>query len=179
MAIFHTSIVLILVSIILISISPSSIAHKLTDTEIKHLCSKTRNPEGCYTILKSDHRTANIDAKGLAQVSLDLASERARKIQAQLNAFAKATHDSRLRNVYESCSKKYDDIVHDLEAAKKNLRSKHVPIRVKDASEENKSCEKVLDGASTSDRTYLQKKIQDVKFMLTIVKVMWDNLNKK
>ncbi|KAI3468918.1 hypothetical protein Pfo_025581 [Paulownia fortunei] len=181
MAVFHTSSVLILMSIIFMSITASSIGHKIKDTEIKHLCSKTSNLGGCYKLLKSDHRTANVDARGLAEVSVDLASNKANKIHSQLNSFAKATHDSRLRNKYDLFTKNYNDVIRDLEVAKNNLHSgayRNMPVQVKDASEEIKNCEKVFDGAS-SDHAHIKKKNQDFEFLLSIVKVMLDNLNKK
>ncbi|KAI3455856.1 hypothetical protein Pfo_012519 [Paulownia fortunei] len=179
MAIFRTFCMLIL--IIFISIIPSSTGHKIKDTEIKHLCSKTSNLGRCYKLLKSDHRTTNVDAKGLAEVSVDLASNNANKIYSQLNSFAKATHDSRLRNIYNSCSKNYDDAIRDLEVVKKNLHSgayNNIPVQVKDVSEEIKSCEKVFNGAS-SDHANIKKRNQDFEFLISIVKITLDNLKKK
>ncbi|KAI3455855.1 hypothetical protein Pfo_012518 [Paulownia fortunei] len=181
MAVLGTSFVLILVSIIFLSITPSSTCHKITDTEIKHLCSKTSNLGGCYKLLKSDHRTANVDARGLAEVAVDLASNKANKIHSQLNSFAKATHDSRLRNIYNLCSKNYNDVIRDLKVTKNNLHSgayRNMPVQVKDAYEEIKNCEKVFDGAS-SDQANIKKKNQDFEFLLSIVKVTSDNLEKK
>ncbi|PIM99406.1 hypothetical protein CDL12_28093 [Handroanthus impetiginosus] len=159
----------------------SSTAHYLTDNEIKHLCSKTGNLEACHKLLKSDHRTAKVDAKGLTEVSVDLASNKANKIRTQLNSFSKATHDSGLRNLYNLCSKNYDDAIRDLEVAKKNLHSgayKDISIQINDAVEEVKICEIVFNGAS-SDRAHIKKKNKDLEFCLNIVKVTSDNLNKK
>lgn len=181
MAIFDTSSILILVSIIFLSITPSSIGHKVTDTEIKHLCSKTNNHEDCYKLLKSDHRTTNVDARGLAEVSVDLASNKASKIHSQLNSFAKGTHKSQLRNIYNLCSKNYNDVIRDLKVVKNNLLSgayKNIPIQVTDATEEIKSCKQVFD-AAPSDYMHMKTKNKDVEFLLSIVKVTSDNLNQK
>lgn len=186
MNVYCTSFVSIFLSIIVISISPSSsssssLGHKLTDTEIKQLCSKTGNLESCYKILKSDHRTSNVDARGLAEVSIDLASKKANQIHSELNSMAKATRNSRSRNTYSLCSKNYNDIIRDLEAAKNKLKLgayNDIPIQVKDASEENKNCEQVFHGGPI-DRAHLKKKINDVQLMLSIVTVMTNNLNKK
>ncbi|PIN22704.1 Pectinesterase [Handroanthus impetiginosus] len=181
MAIFSTSSVMILISIVFISMTPSSTANNLTDNEIKHLCSKTVNLEACYKLLKSDHRTAKVDAKGLAEVSVDLASNKANKTRTQLNSLAKATHDSQLRNLYNLCSKNYEDTIRDLEDAKKNLHSgayKDISVQVNDAVEEVKNCQIVFNGAS-SDHAHIKKKNKDFEFHLNIVKVKSDNLNKK
>ncbi|KAG8385144.1 hypothetical protein BUALT_Bualt03G0011200 [Buddleja alternifolia] len=181
MSISGTSSVLILISIVFASIAPSSAGNKVTDTKIRQLCSKTSNLMVCYKLLKSDHRTANVDAKGLAEISVDLAYNKANKVHSQLNSFAKAVQVSHLRNIYNLCTKNYEDAIHDLEVAKKNLKSgayKNMPIQVKDAFEEIKSCENVLNGATSTDDADIKKKNQDVKFLVSIVKVTADNLNK-
>ncbi|KAL9145015.1 hypothetical protein ABFS82_13G012000 [Erythranthe guttata] len=182
MAIFHStssSMSLILLSIIFISISPLSLGLKVTDAQIKHICSKTSNPDRCFKLLKSDHRIINADAKGLAQISINLASTHVKKLLSELNSLAKATHDSRSKNIYNFCSKSYNDIIRDLEViAKSNVKSGFVD-RVKNAFEENKSCEIKLFHRGSSDRAHLKNKIEDVKFLLSIVKAMTDNLHKK
>ncbi|KAG8385223.1 hypothetical protein BUALT_Bualt03G0019800 [Buddleja alternifolia] len=177
-----SSYVLILIAIVFTSIAPSLASNKVTDTEIKQLCSKTKNLAVCYKLLKSDHRTTNVDAKGLADISVDLASNKAHKIHSQLNSFAKTTRDSHLKNIYNSCSKNYEAAIHDLEVAKKNLKSsvyKNMPVQVKDTSEEIKSCENLLNGASSNDHAHIKKKNQDFEFLVSIVKIMVDNLKKK
>ncbi|KAG8385221.1 hypothetical protein BUALT_Bualt03G0019600 [Buddleja alternifolia] len=177
-----SSSVLILISIVFTSIAPSLASNKVTDTEIKQLCSKTNNLAVCYKLLKSDHRTANVDAKGLADISVDWASNKAHKIHSQLNSFAKTIRDSHLKNIYNSCSKNYEDAIHDLEVAKKNLKSsvyKNMPVQVKDTSEEIKSCENLFNGASSNDHAHIKKKNQDFEFLVGIVKIMVDNLKKK
>ncbi|KAL0352711.1 UNVERIFIED_CONTAM: hypothetical protein Sangu_0852400 [Sesamum angustifolium] len=181
MTIFSTSLVFILISIIFISITPSSIGQKLTDTEIKHLCSKTNNLEGCYKLLKSDPRTANVDARGLVEVSVDLASNKANKTHSLFNSFINTTHDSRLKNIYKKCSSNYNDVIRDLKFIKNSLRSsayKNIHVQVKDAFEEIKQCKKVFGGAS-NDRAHIKKKTQEFEFLLSIVDVTSGNLNKK
>ncbi|KAL8031246.1 hypothetical protein ABFX02_13G012300 [Erythranthe guttata] len=149
MAIFPST-SLILLSIIFISISPLSLGFKVTDTQIKYICSKTSNPNRCFKLLKSDHRIINADAKGLAQISINLAS-----------------------------TQSYNDIIRDLEViAKDKVKSSFVD-RVKNAFEENKSCEIKLFHRGSSDRAHLKNKIEDVKFLLSVVKAMTDNLHKK
>ncbi|KAL7086641.1 hypothetical protein ACP275_13G013700 [Erythranthe tilingii] len=149
MAIFPST-SLILLSIIFISISPLSLGLKVTDTQIKHICSKTSNPDRCFKLLKSDHRITNADAKGLAQISFNLASNQS-----------------------------YNDIIRDLEViAKSNVKSGFVD-RVKNAFEENKNCEIKLLHRGSSDRAHLKNKIEDVKFLLSVVKAITDNLHKK
>ncbi|KAG8385145.1 hypothetical protein BUALT_Bualt03G0011300 [Buddleja alternifolia] len=118
MAICNTSSVLILISIILVTVTPSSASNQMTGIEIKHLCSKTSNSARCYKLLKSNHHT-----DCLAGSSVDLAYNKANKIRSELNSFSKATHDSHMRNIYNSCSKNYDDAIRDLEVAKQNLNS--------------------------------------------------------
>ncbi|KAL0363712.1 UNVERIFIED_CONTAM: hypothetical protein Scaly_1326400 [Sesamum calycinum] len=179
MTIFSTSLVFILISIIFISITPSSIGQKLTDTEIKHLCSKTNNLEGCYKLLKSDPRTANVDARGLVYV--DLASNKANKTHSLFNSFINTTHDSRLTNIYKKCSSNYNDVIRDLKIIKNSLQSgayKNIHVQVKDAFEKIKQCKKVFSGAS-SDRVHIKKKTQEFEFLLSIVDVTPGNLNKK
>ncbi|PIM99405.1 hypothetical protein CDL12_28092 [Handroanthus impetiginosus] len=180
MAFFSTSAVMILTFVVFALATTPSTAHKVTDTEIKHLCSKSSHPARCYELLKSDHRTANVDAKGLVEVSVDLAAKKANKIHSQLNSFSKATHDSRFRNLYDSCSKNYNDAIRNLEVAKSNLHSgayKNIHAQVKDASEEIKTCEKVL-GEASSDHAHIKKKSQDLEFRLNVVKITSDNLKK-
>ncbi|KAG8385147.1 hypothetical protein BUALT_Bualt03G0011500 [Buddleja alternifolia] len=182
MTISGTSSVLTLISIIFLSITPSSTSNQITDTEIKHLCSKTSNLVQCFKLLKSDHRTSNVDAKGLSEISIDLTNNKANKIHSQLNSLVKATRDLHMRNIYNSCSKNYDDAIRDLEVAKKNLKSdayKNMHAQVKDASEEIKSCEKMFNGASSSDHAHIKKKNQYLEFLVSIVKVTADNLNMK
>ncbi|XP_011101767.1 pectinesterase inhibitor-like [Sesamum indicum] len=155
MAIFGTSIVLILIPTVFMSIAPSATGNKLTDIEIKHLCSKTNNLGSCYKLLKSDPRTTNVDARGLAEVSVDLASKK-------------------------SCSSNYTDAIRDLKAIKNYLKSgafKNIPVQVKDASEEIKQCKKVFGGA-TSDGAHIKKKNQEFEFLISIVEVTSNNLNK-
>ncbi|KAK4440312.1 hypothetical protein Salat_0366100 [Sesamum alatum] len=175
-----TSFVFILVTIVFMSMTPTSTCNKLTDTEIKHLCSKTSNVGGCYKLLKSDPRTANVDARGLAKVSVDLASNKANKTHSLLNSFVNATHDSRLKNIYKLCSSNYNDAIRDLKAIKNYLHSgayKNIPSQVKDASEEIKQCKKVYGGAN-SDRAHIKKKNQEFELLISIVEVTSDNLNK-
>ncbi|KAK4440308.1 hypothetical protein Salat_0365700 [Sesamum alatum] len=181
MAIFDTSFVLILISIVFMSIAPSSTCLKLTDTEIKHLCSKTNNLGDCYKLLKSDPHTANVDARGLVEVSVDLASNKANKTHSLINSFVNTTHDSRLKNIYKLCSSNYNDIIRDLKGIKNYLHSgayKNIHVQVKDASEEIKQCKKVFGGAS-SDHAHIKKKNKEFEFILSIVDVTSDNLNKK
>ncbi|KAG8382342.1 hypothetical protein BUALT_Bualt05G0067400 [Buddleja alternifolia] len=173
--------ILILMFIIFLSITPSSATNQITDTDIKHLCSKTSNVVQCFKLLKSDHRTSNVDAKGLAEISVDLAYNMANKIHTQLNSFAKATHDSHMRNIYNSCSKTYNDVIRDLEVAKQNLKLgayENMHVQVTDAPNEIKICEKMLNGVS-SDRAHIKKQNQEFEFLVRIVKVMFDNLSKK
>ncbi|KAL7086638.1 hypothetical protein ACP275_13G013400 [Erythranthe tilingii] len=161
--------------IILISISPlPSIGHKITVLEIKKLCSKTSNPDNCYKLLKSDHRTINIDEKGLVQVSIDLASKVANKIHFELESEAKATNDSRSKNVYNVCSKSYNNIIRDLRLSKNNLKSG--VARVKNISEEIERCKKAFSGASARI-----KKTNEAAFgfVLSIVRIMLDNFVKR
>ncbi|KAL7086629.1 hypothetical protein ACP275_13G012500 [Erythranthe tilingii] len=162
--------VFILVSIILIS---STTCTKITDKEIKHLCSKTSNPDRCYKLLKSDHRITNVDAKGLAQISIDLAAKNAKEIHSVLNALVQGTHSARLREMYNRCSKNYNDAIRHLEAAKNNLKSGGV--QVADASKDNKQCEEVF----RVDHSHMKKKNDDFNFVLSVVKVVVNNLNKK
>ncbi|KAK4421961.1 hypothetical protein Salat_2146800 [Sesamum alatum] len=180
MTVCGTPAVFILVSIVLMSVTPTSTGHKLTDTEIKHLCSKTNNVGGCYKLLKSDPRTTNVDARGLAEVSVDLASNKANKTHSLLNSSVNATHDSRLKNIYKLCSSNYNDAIRDLKAIKNYLHLgtyKNIPSQVKDADEEIKQCKKVYGGA-TSDRSHIKKKNQEFELLISIVKVTSDNLNK-
>ncbi|KAL0442360.1 UNVERIFIED_CONTAM: hypothetical protein Slati_1958700 [Sesamum latifolium] len=153
------------------SIAPPSTGHKLTDTEIKHLCSKTSNLGGCYKLLKSDPRTANVDARGLAEVSIDLASNKANKTYSLINSFINTTHDSQLKNIYKLCSSNYNDVIRDFKAIKNYLHAgsyKNIPVQVKDASEEIKQCKKVFGGA-TNDRAHIKKKNQELEFLINIV----------
>ncbi|KAL0346799.1 UNVERIFIED_CONTAM: hypothetical protein Scaly_1695900 [Sesamum calycinum] len=146
MAIFGTSFVLTFITIVFISITQSATG-RLTDTEIRHLCSKTNNSGGCYKLLKSDPRTANVDARGLAEVSTDLASKKANIIHSLINSLVNATHDSQLKNIYKSCSSNYNDVIRDLKAIKNYIKSgafKNIHVQVKDAYEEVKQCKKVL-----------------------------------
>ncbi|KAK4421959.1 hypothetical protein Salat_2146600 [Sesamum alatum] len=113
----------ILVSIVVMSMTPTSTSNKLTDTKIKHLCSKTSNVGVCYKLSKSDPRTANVDVRGLAEVSVDLASNKAKKTHSLLNSSVNATHDSRLKNIYKLCSSNYNDAIRDLKAIKNYLHS--------------------------------------------------------
>ncbi|KAL2244558.1 UNVERIFIED_CONTAM: hypothetical protein Sindi_2724000 [Sesamum indicum] len=170
MAIFGTSFVFILISIVT----------KLTDTEIKHLCSKTSNFGGCYKLLKSDPRTTNVDERGLAEVSVDLASNKANKTYSLINSFINATHDSQLKNIYKLCSSNYYDVIRDLRVIKNYLHSgadKNIPVQVKDASEEIKQCKKVLGGA-TGDRAHIKKKNQELEFLISVVEITSDNVKK-
>ncbi|KAL0374612.1 UNVERIFIED_CONTAM: hypothetical protein Sradi_3376900 [Sesamum radiatum] len=162
------------------SIAPSATGNKLTDTEIKHLCSKTNNLESCYKLLKSDPRTKNVDAKGLLEISVDLASKKANKTYSLINSFVNTTHDSRLKNIYKSCSSNYNDVIRDLKAIKKYLKSgafKNIHVQVKDASEEIKQCKKVFGGTSR-DGAHIKKKNQEFEFLISIVEVTSNNLNK-
>ncbi|KAK4415598.1 hypothetical protein Salat_2667200 [Sesamum alatum] len=181
MAIFGQSVVLILVSIVFMLLASSSIGHKLTDVEIKQLCSKTNYLEGCYKLLKSDPRTGNVDARGLAEVSVALASKKANKIHSLLNSLVSATHNSRLRNIYKLCSSNYNDVVRDLKVIKNYLHSsayKNIPVQVKDAAEEIKQCKKAF-GVEPSDHVQIKKKMLEFELVLSIVDVTSDNLNKK
>ncbi|GFQ04471.1 pectinesterase inhibitor [Phtheirospermum japonicum] len=163
------------------SVTSSSTGHKLTDADIKHLCSKTSSSGGCFKVIKSDHRTANVDSKGLFNGLVDKASRKAKNIQSELNTFAKATHDSKLRNEYKLCSEKYNDAIHKLEVAKEKLKSgayKSVYVPVKDTYEDIKSCQKTLKGASNGHAQIL-KKNNDLEFLLSIAKAAANDLNKK
>ncbi|KAL0410537.1 UNVERIFIED_CONTAM: hypothetical protein Slati_3643400 [Sesamum latifolium] len=160
MAIFSTSFVLILISIALMSIAPSATGNKFTDTEIKNLCSKTNNIGSCYKLLKSDPRTKNVDARGLVEISVDTTHD------SLINSFVNTTHDSRLKNIYQSCSSNYNDIIRDLKVIKNYLKSgafKNIHVQVKDASEEIKQCKKVFGGA-TIDGAHIKKKNQELNF---------------
>ncbi|KAK4382578.1 hypothetical protein Sango_2857300 [Sesamum angolense] len=180
MASFGTSFMLTLISIVFMSIAPPVTSNRLTDTDIKHLCSKTNNLESCYKLLKSDPRTTNVDARGLAEVSVDLASKKANKIHSLINSFVNKSHDSRLKNIYKSCSSNYNDAIHDLNVIKNYLKSgafKNIPVQVKDASDEIKQCKKVFGGA-TSDGAHIKKRNQEVEFLISIVEVTSSNLSK-
>ncbi|KAK4421957.1 hypothetical protein Salat_2146400 [Sesamum alatum] len=140
--------------------TPTSIGHKLTDTEIKYLCSKTSNVRGCYKLLKFDSRTANVDARGIAEVSVDLASNKANKTHSLLTSSVNATHDSRLKNIYKLCPNNYNDAIRNLKAIKNYQLSsayKNIPSQVKDGYEEIKQCKKVY-GEAISDRAHIKKK---------------------
>ncbi|KAL3616758.1 hypothetical protein CASFOL_039152 [Castilleja foliolosa] len=121
MAIFHTSIVSILVFIIFLSITSSLTGHKLNDNDIKRLCAKTNNSKRCYKLIKPDHHLSNVDSKGLFNGLVDKASREAKNIQSELNSFPKTTHYSKLRNEYNLCSKKYNDAIHKLEISKDEI----------------------------------------------------------
>ncbi|KAL0386058.1 UNVERIFIED_CONTAM: hypothetical protein Sradi_3000100 [Sesamum radiatum] len=167
MAIFGTFFMLILISIVFMSIAPPVASNRLTDTEIKHLCSKTSNLENCYKVLKSDPRTRNVDARGLAEVSIDLASKKANKTHSLINSFVNKTHDSRLKNIYKLCSSNYNDAIRDLKVIKNYLKSgafKNIPVQVKDASEEIKQCKNVFGGA-TSDGAHIRREIRRLNFL--------------
>ncbi|KAK4428738.1 hypothetical protein Salat_1173700 [Sesamum alatum] len=160
--------------------APPSTSHKLTDTEIKNLCSKTINLGGCYKLLKSDPHTTNADARGLAEVLIDLASNKANKTHSLLNSFVNATHDSRLKNICKLCSSNYNDVIRDLKVVKNYLHSgayRNIHVQVKDASEEIRQCKKVYGGAS-SHHAHIKKKNHEFEFLLGIVEVTLDKLNK-
>ncbi|KAK4382584.1 hypothetical protein Sango_2857900 [Sesamum angolense] len=99
MASLGTSLMLTLISIVFMSIASHVTSNRLTDTEIKHLGSKTNNLENCYKLLKFDPRTTNVDARGLAEVSVDLTSKKANKIHSLINSFVNKIHDSRFKNI--------------------------------------------------------------------------------
>ncbi|KAL0386051.1 UNVERIFIED_CONTAM: hypothetical protein Sradi_2999400 [Sesamum radiatum] len=162
------------------SISPPVASNRLIDTEIKHLCSKTSNFENCYKVLNSDPRTRNMDARGLAEVSIDLASKKANKTHSLINSFVNKTHDSRLKNIYKSCYSHYNDAIRDPKVIKNYLKSgafKNIPIQVKDASEEIIKCKKVF-GRATSDGAHIKNKNQEIKFLISIVEVTSSNLSR-
>ncbi|KAL7128655.1 hypothetical protein ABFS83_13G008800 [Erythranthe nasuta] len=160
--------VFILVSIIFIS---STTCTKITDEEIKQLCSKTSNLNRCYKLLKSDHRITNVDAKGLAEISIDLASKNAKEIHSVLSVLANGTRSSQLREMYNHCAANYYNIIRDLEEAKKNPNMGAAQVAV--ASEEIKSCKIVF----AVDHSHVSKKNEDFSFLLSVVRVTVDNLD--
>ncbi|GER40985.1 invertase inhibitor [Striga asiatica] len=184
MANFHTSFLSILIVIITISSASisSSTCHKLNDNEIKHLCSKTSNLLNCYKLIKTDNRTTNHGSNGLANYLIEMATQKAKKIQAELNSFAnKATQHSELRKKYSLVSKKYSEIIRNLEAAKKDIKShayKNLYGPVKSAYEETVKSVKLL-GGFMDHRAHLQKQNKDLEFVLSIAKAVGDGLNKK
>ncbi|KAL7131253.1 hypothetical protein ABFS83_13G186000 [Erythranthe nasuta] len=171
----------VLIVVIFMSVTLSSTGHKITDTQIKHLCSKTHNFNGCYKLLKSDYHSVHVDLQGLAGFSLDLALKVGNKISSYLNSLAEETHDSQLRNVYGLCSDNYNDAIHDLEVAKENLNTgsySKMPVQIKDAFEETENCKDLLDISTSTDPADIKKKNRHFQFLISIVMVISINLNK-
>ncbi|KAL7089633.1 hypothetical protein ACP275_13G196400 [Erythranthe tilingii] len=169
----------VLIVVIFMSVTLSSTGHKITDTQIKHLCSKTHNFNGCYKLLKSDYHSVHVDLQGLAGLSIDLALKVGNKSNSYLNSLAEETHDSQLRNVYGLCSDNYNDAIHDLEVAKENLNTgsySKMPVQIKDAFKETESCNDLLE--TSTDPADIKKKNRHFQFLISIVMVISINLNK-
>uniref|UniRef100_A0A9I9E2U2 Pectinesterase inhibitor domain-containing protein n=1 Tax=Cucumis melo TaxID=3656 RepID=A0A9I9E2U2_CUCME len=83
---------------------------------ISTICPKTSNPPFCSSVLKSAG-TTNI--KGLAVYTLNLAHTNAKKSLTLANSLAKSTINPQLKQRYSSCAESYDEVVGDIENAKR------------------------------------------------------------
>ena len=94
-----------------------------TNDLISDICSKTRNPTACSQALRSDHRSASADLKGLGQIGIDLAQASAKTTYNLIASLEKTTSDPKLKGRYSSCLENYDDAIGYLDDCRRFLWS--------------------------------------------------------
>ncbi|XP_073158759.1 pectinesterase inhibitor-like [Henckelia pumila] len=176
-----------LISIILMfAIPASSTRHqhkKEKDGELRDLCSKTHDPDLCWKLLKSERSKFHTDTKGVVEVSIDLAKEKAKETKDKLSRLGEESKNEKLKVKYFSCKKNYDDAIRDLNEAKEKLRKKEyysgmIPVLVDDVIDEVKSCNNDFDNGAY-DPARIQKMNVEFGVYVDLVKVAVDCLLKE
>ncbi|CAN8284314.1 unnamed protein product [Cochlearia groenlandica] len=99
---------------------------KVSQSDIKNICSKHNNPSFCFNFFKSTPKTTTLDLYGVATILINNASKEALSLQKQFAALEKATTGSDPKQVYSICAEVYDDAVDSCDQALKALKSKNM-----------------------------------------------------
>ncbi|KAL2494038.1 pectinesterase inhibitor-like [Forsythia ovata] len=178
----HVSIssVLISMALIFLSVIPSSMCNPLKENDLIHICSKTQNASECLNQFKSDSRSLNTDEKGIAEVAVDLALNKANEVHNQYNQLYRDTKDSKLQEKYIACSKNYNDAIRDLQLVKKLLdinRYKLIHVEINDALQEVINCISAFK-REPIDPVQIDYQNEEFKLLSYMVKFTTDRLVK-
>lgn len=92
------------------------------DQLIRKVCSQVYDQSSCLNILKSAPGAANANLKGLAQITINLATSSASGTLHQLQSLEAKTRDSNLKKIYYLCTRHYSSAVNSIHESEKNLR---------------------------------------------------------
>jgi pectinesterase inhibitor-like protein len=149
-------------------------SYGMPSTKIDNICSRTQNHSFCLDVLRSTHRKPDLDLRGLAQITLDLASSNATKTINLLHSLIKQTKSPQLRECYTSCSQNYDTLIGDLDQAKIYLSSRdHSGVNVITAGvlAEISDCKERF-AEPLVDPSTLPKRNRDLENICTIILVI-------
>lgn len=162
--------------LVILSTTPSFAKINLknvTSDRVKTICNATepRNQPRCYEYYKSDPRSSTADYKELAEITIDLANSKCKKIIHWLNFHAKNETDFGYRRCYIQCSKHYSEALEKLVGGKGYLESKEFET-VEDlaayAIEDSREC--IADLVNVNKTSTLINKAKDFEFITSFVK---------
>lgn len=167
---------ILFVSVVFVSLS-ASLAEINLQTEVsdrvKNICNTTeqQNQPRCYEFYKSDPRSSTADYKQLAEITIDLADSRCKRLLHWLNFHAKNESDQAYRIRYLQCSKHYSEALERLDASKRYLeQKKYESIEDLAAYAIEDSSECIADFAKVNTPYTLLKKAKDFEFITSFVK---------
>ncbi|KAL8100460.1 pectinesterase inhibitor 2-like [Apium graveolens] len=147
----------------------------VTSDRVKNVCNATepRNQPRCYEYYKSDPRSSTADYKELAEITIDLANSKCKKLIHWLNSHAKNETDQGYRRRYLRCSKHYSEALEKLDGGKRYLEAKKLDSKtVEDlaayAIEDSREC--IGDFVKVNTTLALLNKAKDFEFITSFVK---------
>ncbi|KAI4303004.1 hypothetical protein MLD38_038686 [Melastoma candidum] len=94
---------------------------KVSGENLTELCSRAVDPTFCVESLESDPRTAASDLRGLANISVGLATSNVTAARRLVERLAEQEADPVLRGRYEQCSGLYREAVKELKKAERSV----------------------------------------------------------
>lgn len=145
-----------------------------TEQYLRDICSETDNSDVCWNLIEPElHRFDKTDDEEIIDGVIDLAREKSKEVQEQLDNWYKDSKDDKLKKKYHSCSKNYKNIEHDLEKVQKILDSDDydkIWDKIDNAGEKLDKCRKEFEEGSF-DPGYVEDRNNELKVYLDLVRV--------
>ncbi|XAR49199.1 hypothetical protein NMG60_11032306 [Bertholletia excelsa] len=131
--------------LLFLSVILSLYVHSQADL-IDQTCKDTKFPDLCISTLRSNSSSTAADASGLARIVFEAALSKATATLSQVKHLFNDTKDSVLKECFEYCISQYDDAVHLISHAIKNVGSNN--------SEADQSATGAVDLAGSCEDTF-------------------------
>ncbi|KAL7098642.1 hypothetical protein ACP275_09G030700 [Erythranthe tilingii] len=137
---------------------------------VEDLCTKTRDPNFCKTVLGRDTRTKAAGMFDLTLVAIDLASTAASNTKAKIHTLRLSETNNKLKYYYEACESYYENSLDGLSIARDHLKKQDY-VGVNEAASEVEDdasyCEDALN--SPPFKSAFTKENSDLQLLADIV----------